>query len=73
MGTYGRPRIRWGEDDWFLGAPHAREANHCGVRLVTIAAIAVMVSYPLTERKFREIVAAIAQRHAEPGPDTPRA
>ncbi|WP_329316275.1 MFS transporter [Streptomyces sp. NBC_01278] len=31
--------------------------------LVTIPAIAIMFSYPLTEKKFREIVADIAQRH----------
>lgn len=41
--------------------------------LVTIPAIAVMVTYPLTETKFRQIVADIAQRHAVPGPSEPRA
>jgi glucuronide carrier protein len=35
---------------------------------VSLAAIAVMATYPLTESKFRHIVAEIAQRHAEPGP-----
>ncbi len=37
--------------------------------LVTIPAIVIMFSYPLTEKKFREIVADIAQRHTEPSPD----
>ncbi|MER0484700.1 glycoside-pentoside-hexuronide (GPH):cation symporter [Streptomyces sp. Edi2] len=41
--------------------------------LVILPAIAVMVTYPLTEKKFRQIVADIAQRHAEPGPDESRA
>jgi glucuronide carrier protein len=41
--------------------------------VVVIIAVAIMVTYPLTEKKFREIVADIARRHAEPGPDEARA
>jgi glucuronide carrier protein len=41
--------------------------------LVIIPAIALMVTYPLTEKKFRQIAADIAQRHAELGPNESRA